>query len=189
MTDEEKKKQPSQPISRGLSESAQNLPDPNEDLELRTLLRQWHLPRSSSEFDRRVLTAYRDQVSRDAVWKRFFFRSIPIPLPVATALVLVLAFLGSRTLRPPVVRLQLPGPVPQVVQVEVPIIREKIVTRIVYRQSQETKNASKGLRNDTVRSTAHPVSKGSRSSQLAIQLADFEPVEKIQLKIVKGVDQ
>ena len=190
MTDEEKKKHFSQLTSRELSESAQNVPALNEDPELQTLLRHWQSPRSSPELDRRVLTAYRNQVSSDAGWKRLFFRSVPIPLPLAAALILALVFLGSRTLRPPaVVRLDVPGPVPQVVRVEVPVVREKIVPRIVYRLSPETRNGSKRLRNDTVRSGADPISKLPRTSQIAVQLADFEPVEKIQLKIVKGVDQ
>jgi hypothetical protein len=190
MNDEEKKKHLSRLASRGLGESAKNVPDPDEDPELQTLLRQWHSPRSSLELDRRVLTTYRNQVSSDGRWKRLIFRSIPIPLPLAAALILVLSFLGSRTQRSPeVVRLEVPGPVPQVVRVEVPVFRERIVTRVVYRRSPETENASKRLRNDTVPSTADPLSKGPRRSQIAVQLADFEPVEKIQLKILKGMDQ
>ena len=190
MNDEEKKKHLSRLASRGLGESTKNVPDPDEDSELQTLLRQWQSTRSSPELDRRVLTAYRNQVSSDGGWKRLFMRSIPVPLPIAAALLLVLVFLGSRTLRPPtVVRLEVPAPVSEVVRVEVPVVREKIVTRVVHRLSPETKNASKRLRNDTVRSTADPLSKGPRRSQIAVQLADFEPVEKIQLKILKGVDQ
>jgi len=190
MNDEERKKHFSQLTSKGLGESANRVPDPNEDPELQVLLRQWQLPRRSSEFDRRVLTAYRNQVSSSGGWKQLFFRSISIPLPVAAALILLLFFLGSRTQRSPeVVRLEVPGPVPQVVRVEVPVVREKIVTRVVYRLSPETENASKRLRNETVHSPADPLSKGPRKSQIAVQLADFEPVEKIQLKILKGVDQ
>jgi hypothetical protein len=187
MTDEEKKKHLSQLTSRGLGESTKNVPSPDEDPELQALLQHWQLPRRSPELDRRILTTYRNQVSSDGRWKRLVFRSIPIPLPLAAALILVLSFLGSRTQRSPeVIRLEVPGPVPQVVRVEIPVVREKIVTRVVYRRSPETKDASKRLRNDTVRSTADPVSKGPRSSQIAVQL---EPVEKIQLKILKGVDQ
>jgi len=190
MTDEEKKKHLSQLTSRGLGESAKNVTDPNEDSELQTLLRQWQLPRRSPGLDRRVLTAYRNQVSSDSRWKRLFFRSIPIPLPLAAALLLVLVLLGSFALRPPmVVRLEVPGPIPQVVRVEVPVVREKIVTRIVYRQFSKRKNAVKHLENDTARSTADPVSKGPRKSQVTVQLGDFEPVETIQLKMLKGVDQ
>ena len=189
MTDEEKKKHLSQLTSR-LGESAKNVTDPNEDSELQTLLRQWQLPRGSTELDRRVLTAYRNQVSSDGRWKRLVFRSIPIPLPIAAALLLVLVFLGSRTLRPPtMVRLEVPAPVSEVVRVEVPVVREKIVTRTVYREAPEAKTASKRLQNGTVRSTTDPVSKGPRRSQIAVQLGDFEPIEKIQLKILKGVDQ
>jgi hypothetical protein len=190
MTDEERKKHLSELISRGLGEAAKNVRDPNEDPELQTLLQQWQPPKSSPGLDRRVLTAYRNQVSSNNGWKRLFFRSIPIPLPLAAAFLLVLFFLGSRALRSPtVVHLEVPGPVSEVVRVEVPVIREKIVTRSVYRQSPETKSTGKHLRSDTERSTDDSVSKGPRSSQIAVQLNDFEPVEKIQLKILKGVDQ
>ena len=189
MTDEEKKKYLFQLTSRELGESAKNVPDPDEDPELQTLLRQWQLPRSSPELDRRVLMAYRNQVSSDGRWKRLVFRSIPIPLPLAAVLILVLVFLGSRTLRPPeLVRLEVTGPVSEVVQVEVPVVRERIVTRTVYR-APEAKNAGKHLQNDTPRSMADSVSRRPPSSQIAGQLSDFEPVEKIQLKILKGVDQ
>jgi len=189
MADDEKKHL-SELVSGGLGESEKNAADPNEDPEFQTLLQQWQLPKNSPGFDQMVLTAYRNQVSSAAAWKRPFLRSISIPLPVAAALLLLLVLLGSHTLRPPaVVHLEVAGPVPQVVRVEVPVVREKIVTRIVYRQSPERKNTGKHLESDTARSAANSVTRGPRSSQIAVQLGDFEPVEKIQLKILKGVDQ
>jgi hypothetical protein len=190
MTDEEKKKHLSQLISGGLGESAKNVSDSNADPELQPLLRQWQLPKNSPDLDRKVLTAYRNQVARDGGWKRLFLRSIPVPLPIAAALLLAVSLVGLLSLRPPaIVRLEVPGAVPQVVRVEVPVVREKVVTRTVYRQSSDRKTRDKHLESDTHRSTVDGVSRGSQRSQIAVQLGDFEPVEKIQLKILKGVDQ
>jgi hypothetical protein len=174
-----------------LGESADEVSGQGEDAELQTLLRQWRQPRSSPELDRRVLTAYRNQVSETARWRRLLFRSIPVPLPIAAALLLVLIFLALRSTLSPVVRLDVPTPVPNVVRVEVPVIREKVVTRTVYRQSPATKNIDKHLQNDTTLSTANPVSSAPQSSQIAVRLADFEPVDKIQLRVLsrKGVNQ
>ena len=190
MTDEEKTKHLSQLISGGLGESATNISDPNADPELQTLLRQWQLPKNSPDSDRRVLTAYRNQVARGGGWKRLFLRSIPVPLPIAAALLLAVSLVELLSVRPPaIVRLEVRGAVPQVVRVEVPVAREKVVTRTVYRQTPERKSTGKHLESDTHRSTANSVSRAPRSPQIAVQLGDFEPVEKIQLRVLKGVDQ
>jgi hypothetical protein len=172
-------------------ESAEELSGHDEDTELQTLLRQWRLPRNSRELDQRVLSAYRNQVSGTGRWRRLFFRPVPVPLPIAAALLLALAFLASRIALPPtVVRLEVRTHVPKVVRVEVPVVREKIVTRTVYRQSPEMKNTDKNNQTERARSAADSLNGAPQSSQIALRLADFEPVERIQLRVLsrKGVN-
>jgi hypothetical protein len=186
MEEQDRKKPFSQSNPGDLDETVDKVCSQHEDTELRALLRQWCLPRSSPDFDRRVLTAYRKQVSRTGRWKRLFLRPVPVPLPIAAALLLLIVLAARNVLSPTVVRLEVPPPAPEVARVEVPVVREKIVTRTVYRQAPETKNTGQSLKNDTAISTSGPASRPPQSSQAAVRLDDFEPVEKIHLKILKS---
>lgn len=100
--------------------------------------------------------------------KRFFVSSIRIPVPVGLALLAIFGFLIFRNRVPP----------PQVersivqVPVEVPVIQEKTVERIVYREKPATKRPR--------RVTAPP-----RNESVA-ELEGFKPAEEVKLTVLKG---
>ena len=154
------------------------------DPELRELLFQWRVPESDSGLDQRVLTAYRSQIAGVSRWKRLFRRRLSVPVPVAAALLIGMVFLASRALTDPkVVRLEVPSS-PQVVRVEVPIVHEKIVTRTVYRRPPEEEHQKKPSDQQVSPESSLRNSEAMQDPQIAARLAGFDPVEKIQLKVI-----
>jgi hypothetical protein len=183
MADYEEKKdltESTQPKSTKSSEEFSSEVDP----ELRELLFQWRVPESSSDLDQKVLTAYRSQIAGVSRWKRLFGRRLSVPVPVAAALLIGMVFLASRALTvPKVVRLEVPSP-PRVVRVEVPIVHEKIVTRTVYRRPPEEDNQKKPSDQQVSPESLLRNSEAIEDPQIAARLAGFDPVEKIQLKVI-----
>ena len=71
--------------------------------------------------------------------ERFFRFSIPVPAPVALALIVACAILvpvGIRAARKQTTQTPSVVHVPVEVRVEVPVVQEKIVTRVVYRKTR-----------------------------------------------------
>ena len=101
--------------------------------------------------------------------ERFLKFSIPVPAPVALALIVacaILVLVGVRTVRtqkaePPAV-----VHVPVEVRVEVPVIKEKIVTRVVYRKTPPTARTSE--------------------SKVESTFAKFKPTDEVKLTVIKG---
>ncbi len=116
---------------RNENHSSSEKPDLNE------LLKSWEVPEVPNSLNRRVLSDYRQHVNRVPFWKKIFTSSVQIPMPLVfaqAALLLVAgAFLFSLFVK------QKPATVPTVVAqipktkiIEVPVIQEKIVTKIIY---------------------------------------------------------
>lgn len=101
---------------------------------------------------------------------KLFRNSISIPVPVAVALVLVFMLSLLLVRRTP----ETTPPEVQVVHVpvEVPVVKEKIVTRVVYRET---------MRKPRQRSTA-----AQSDSAFARTLSGFKPTEEIKLTVIKG---
>lgn len=108
------------------------------------------------------------QYTRPSVLRRFFAYSIPVPVPVgiAAALILALAFVFS---------IRVPAE-PMIVQVpvEVPVVQEKTVERIVYRD-RERRPARP--RRPTVVAPSDPA---------LATLQGFTPAEEVKLTVIKG---
>lgn len=109
---------------------------------------------------------------------RFFRTSVSVPVPVGLALILVfmlsLLFVSQTpeqgTAPPQVVH----------VPVKVPVVQERLVTRVVYRERQPATRRSKQTigpsRNDsTLAKTHNPAS-----------LLGFKPTDEIKLTVIKG---
>lgn len=103
--------------------------------------------------------------------QRFFTFSIPVPAPVAVALILACAIFVPVWIRaarkqpaqtPSVVH------VPVEVRVEVPVIQQKVVTRVVYRDRQTSKRTS----------NAEP--------KVENTFAKFKPSDEVKLTVIKG---
>lgn len=106
--------------------------------------------------------------------------SIRVPVPVAAAALIVCLVLLSVSLRKsdqPVA--QTPAVVH--VPVEVPVVQEKIVTRVVYRERrQRSKNPTRATSNPTVEGTF------AKSRKIGPSLGGFKPAEDIKLTVIKG---
>lgn len=108
------------------------------------------------------------QYTRPSVLRRLFAYSIPVPVPVgiAAALILALAFVFS---------IRVPAE-PMIVQVpvEVPVVQEKTVERVVYRDRERRPTRSRRT------ATAAP------SDPALATLQGFTPAEEVKLTVIKG---
>ena len=114
-----------------------------------------------------------------SLFVRFFRFSIPVPAPVALGLIIACAILiplGIRAAR------KEPAQPSSVVRVEVPVVQEKIVTQVVYRNRWLPNRASKRLNNvaPTVESTF------ARGKKVAAPFVGFKPAEDVKLTVIKG---
>lgn len=116
--------------------------------------------------------------------ERFFRFSIPVPAPVALAVIIASAVLIPVAIR--AARQQTP-PTPSVVHVpvEVPVIqeKEKIVTRVVYRERRPVARTSRRTVNDAKVESTFAKSQKSPSGDI---LAGFKPTEEVKLTVIKG---
>ena len=114
---------------------------------------------------------------RTPIVRRLLFSSIRIPVPVALAAVLLVAggFCYSTLTAPAPIVVTSP---PQVVQVPltVPVVQEKVVTRVVYRDRKIVLPA--GSQDDSV------LAQKRRGE--ATTLTGFKPLEEIKLTLIKG---
>ena len=114
---------------------------------------------------------------------RFFRFSIPVPAPVALALVILSAVFIPVAIR--TARRQQTAPPPSVVErtIQVPVVQEKIVTQVVYRDRQPVALNSKQPRNVArVESTFAK----SRDTDSPATLAGFKPTDEVKLTVIKG---
>jgi hypothetical protein len=107
--------------------------------------------------------------------------SIAVPLPLMVAVILAFVMLGlfsiSATRRSPT-----HNPVIVSVPVEVPVIQEKIVTRVVYRDRRPSMRTAKRPIN-----TAPKVDDTfAKSRDIPAILAGFKPTEEVKLTVIKG---
>jgi hypothetical protein len=176
---------------------------------LSTLLQMSQIPLPSTALDRRIMKSFRRQHESVPVWRRFILGTFAVPKPAFAAL-LILAMAGfwtafqvgkiystsisiseqlGETTKAPI-------PMPeqtevQTVVVEVPIIKEKIVTRTIYlRQPKINKNEkSKSL--DVLPQTDLPLSSvvANNGYFTDVSLKGFQPSAEINAKIIKGVKE
>ena len=112
--------------------------------------------------------------------QRFFRFSIPVPAPAALALIIAFAILVPVVMR--AARQQAAVPPPSVVHVEVPVVQEKIVTRVVYRDRRPSVRTSKTFNNATpkVEDTF------AKSRDIPGALSGFKPTDEVKLTVIKG---
>ena len=102
----------------------------NDDEELRSLLREWQAPPMSPCFEERVLTARKS-------WRRLLINgSIRVPVPVACCLILLLAAAEVwRWIKP--AQTVTPRVVVKTERLEVPVVRERVITKVIYKNRPE----------------------------------------------------
>src|SRR5688500_16643451 len=97
---------------------------------------------------------------------RFFVSSIRVPAPVGLALILIfgLAFVFSRRVPAEISIVHVP--------VEVPVVQEKVVTEIVYREKRSRPKRSK------------PTPGSSSTDSALATLQGFAPTEEVKLTVI-----
>jgi len=160
----------------------ENSPDRNpkpadevvEDREMNNLLGEWRPPDITSSLDQRVLTSYRRQFLHKPLWRRWLTGSISLPAPVAAAAALLLCATSYLAARKATSYTLEPAPAisaVKLVEVSVPVVQQKIVTRVVYKNIGAPK----------AKETPAPSSLPPR-----IDLADFRPVSDIKIIVSHG---
>ncbi|HEX8286920.1 MAG TPA: anti-sigma factor [Pyrinomonadaceae bacterium] len=182
-----------------------------------SLLQTSNIPAPSPLLDERVMKSFEIRNASESFWHRVVFGKLAVPKPVFAALLLLmlcsiwLAFQAGKInstevsmTAPSIVSNEIPvqnaEPKIQTVEVEVPVIKEKTVTRIVY--VRETKNTineknetnttnEKGksgvlIRNDAPQFSSTVTDKGFFTD---VSLKGFEPSAEINAKIIKEVKE
>jgi hypothetical protein len=112
----------------------------------------------------------------------FVKSSVPVPVPVFGALLLICAVLVTLSMQ---TRAQQTVPAPSVVYVpaEVPVIKEKVVTRVVYRERRSSPKPLTGAAGvDGILARSQKL----RSEDIPATLSGFKPTEEIKLTVIKG---
>ena len=125
-----------QPETRGASGVSA---DAHGDEELSRLLRAWAAPDAPRAADARLLAAFRRQTTERAPsWRRLLTASVRVPVPVAALSVLALLAVTATLIARPshVSPVTAAAAAPHATEttkiVEVPVVQERVVTRIVY---------------------------------------------------------
>jgi len=116
--------------------------------------------------------------SRETTWfLRFFKSSIRMPVPAGLALLVLFAVgIGWATRvsqKQVVITETISVPVP----FEVPVVQEKIVTRVLYRDR---------VRNRNENSTANSVVAKTQNEARPTALIGFKPLDEVKLTVIKG---
>lgn len=117
---------------------------------------------------------------------RFLQTSVPVPLPLAIALVVAAALLIPFAIR--VARKDVQPNTATIVRVpvEVPVVQEKIVTRVVYRDRQPVVRTTKRATETSRADSTFAKSQGSRTETMPMSLSGFKPSDEIKLTVIKG---
>jgi hypothetical protein len=110
---------------------------------------------------------------------------VRVPLPLALAVIiacLALAVFAVRRAEQPVA--QPPSLVH--VPVQVPVVQEKVVTRIVYRDRRSTSTNSRRAINDIRAESTFARSRKPSTDELPEGLNGFKPTDEIKLTVIKG---
>lgn len=118
--------------------------------------------------------------------------SVRIPVPAAAAFILLIGIstffaVRSRGQVNATTSDQLPGVETRTIQV--PVVQEKVVTRVVYVEKTRRRSPGAGRRPDLAESpTMNRVAKAgaNKDGATAISLVGFKPTDQVKLKIMKG---
>jgi hypothetical protein len=197
--------------------AARDAEDFGADAELTALLRSWEAPPQSDGARGRLLADFRATVRPAPLWRRALTAQVRVPLPVAAcaALALLLSPLafGARPWRraaPPPAAAEA-APAERVRVVEVPVVRERVVTRTVYVDKKE-RAASRGVSSQAdagVRTEVPEAASAKRAETLGrdaqtrapsdasagyftrVNMEDFQPAGEVKIRVVSrgGVDE
>jgi hypothetical protein len=122
-----------------------------------------------------------------SLFTRFLKTSVPVPLPLAIALLVAAALLLPLAIRAARKDVQ-----PRIetttvrVPVEVPVVQEKIVTRVVYRDRYQVVKATKRPVDASRAESTFARSQKPRSDAIPASLTGFKPTDEVKLTVIKG---
>jgi len=161
------------------------------DEEVKSLLDNWLMPFSTRALDRRVLQSYRAQRARLPLWRRMLAVSISVPIPIAATMIVILGLgmiMLSRKSKPT----QTSAPstfVERIRTVEVPVIKERVLTRIVYRdRTFPGANQSSPIAAENISLTVDST-ENAKSYFTGISLVGYQPNESMDLKVLKRTEK
>jgi hypothetical protein len=138
------------------------------------------------------------KTKRDSLWKRLLTAKLPVPVPVAAVIAIVLLTSSVIALRQSKVEVNPTAPqtlsatttTPEII--EVPVIREKVVTRTVYVERRARGNvrafpqatiAPRDGYSLMARNSAKESGQGNLFTH--VNLTDFQPPDEIKIRIIK----
>lgn len=134
---------------------------------------------------------------REPLWKRIFTARLPVPVPIAAALTLALLVSSVLALRPSTKEAPAAVQPPAVKQaqpeiIEVPIVQEKVVTRIIYVEKKEREKKEGGRRLPNIQRNDSTLT-ARRAEEESVQggffthanLTDFQPADEMRIRVIK----
>lgn len=108
---------------------------------------------------------------------------VPVPLVVLTTLAFAaLGLFAVRAAKQPTAQ----NPIIVHVPVEVPVVQEKVVTRVVYRDRRSPLRTSRRAINDARAESTFARSRKPSTEGISPGLSGFKPTEEIKLTVIKG---
>jgi hypothetical protein len=125
-----------------------------------------------------------------SLFARFFKITVPVPLPLAAVLVIAAAVFIS-LLGPFAIRAARKNVQPNTtrivrVPVEVPVVQEKIVTRVVYRDRPQVVRVTKRATDASRTESTFAKSQKPQVEAMPAGLAGFKPSDEVKLTVIKG---
>jgi len=108
------------------------------------------------------------------------FRPVPVPLAVAALIICCLGLFAFRIARRPAITQE---PMVVHVPVQVPVVQEKVVTRVVYRDRYLPARTSKRGGQDS--QAENTFAKSQKRDDIPM-LTGFKPAEDVKLTVIKG---
>jgi hypothetical protein len=108
------------------------------------------------------------------------FRPVPVPLAVAALIICLVGLFAFRIARQPVIT---QDPLIVHVPVQVPVVQEKVVTRVVYRDRYLPARTSKRGGQDSP--AENTFAKSQKRDDIPM-LTGFKPAEDVKLTVIKG---
>lgn len=127
-----------------------------------------------------------------SLW-RMATASVSIPVPLVATMLLLLFGVGT-SLAWTLMKKANPGSGPQAPTVitktvTVPVVQEKIVTRVVYRERNSNRQPARGTQFDFSEQqygASLSQANGDAAEKAPISLVGFKPTEQVKLKVMKG---
>lgn len=109
-----------------------------------------------------------------------------VPLPLAVAVIIACLALGVFAFR----RAEQPVAQPPLlvhVPVQVPVVQEKVVTRVVYRDRRSSsRNSRRAINDDAQAESTFAKSRKPSTDEIPASLNGFKPADEVKLTVIKG---